>query len=181
MSPDAYDFSTPTQQSIYWTKVYSGQQHWMDREWPHGPGIVREKLVHTETPGRVSRERYGEIEDNRAVSNQLSQTAVVNAKLIGSYQSRTLQPQEGNTSNIPWIMFPANSRILQWQSSNLQLHHAFQILRVGKTDYTVYSNWLRSRVFWWYYLWQWFFGECRKGFQVWRRSRSYQLPVLTEI
>ena len=62
-------------------RIYLNQQHWMDREQSHGPGIVREKVVHTETPGRVSHARCGEIENNRSgVSNQLSQTVVANAK-----------------------------------------------------------------------------------------------------
>jgi hypothetical protein len=54
----------------------------MDREQPHGPGIVHEKVVHTETRGGVSHARRGEIDDNRSarVSNQLSQTVVTNAK-----------------------------------------------------------------------------------------------------
>src|SRR5271169_3321109 len=53
----------------------------MDREQSHGPRIVREKVVHTETLGRVSHARCGEIENNRSgVSNQLSQTVVANAK-----------------------------------------------------------------------------------------------------
>jgi hypothetical protein len=120
MSPNAYDFSTPTHQSIHWTKVYSGQQYWMDRERPCGLGIVHEKVVHTETPGIVSRVRV-RLRITELQSNQLSQPVVANAKLIASCQSRTLRPQEGNTSNTPWI---ANSRILQWQSSNLQLDHA---------------------------------------------------------
>src|SRR5271167_1103098 len=57
----------------------------MDREQSHGPGIVREKVVHTETPGKVSHARCGEIENNRSgVSNQLSQTVSQTQNIIGS-------------------------------------------------------------------------------------------------
>jgi hypothetical protein len=68
----------------------------MDRERALGLGIVREKVEHKKTPGRVSSGRCGEIEDNMSRKQTV---LVANAKLIGSFRSRTLRPQEGNTSN----------------------------------------------------------------------------------